>query len=208
MLKKLIILILLISAVYYWYQQKGVAINLEDIPKLGIVYDDKLSIKKPPIQKKLDNTVQTFKTGGYTITPLASFQVEARVLGAKHYSIDREADLAPVDLALGWGPMSQQEVLDALSISQSGRFYYWRTDNFPIPRRDIETNSANMHFIPANQDIEKQLKEIDAGDQVKFKGYLVKIDADDGWRWISSMTREDTGGGACELVLVDDITRL
>jgi len=134
--------------------------------------------------------------------------VEARVLGAKHYSIDREADLAPVDLALGWGPMSQQGVLDALSISQSGRFYYWRTENFPIPRRDIETNSANMHFIPANQDIEKQLKEIDAGDQVKFKGYLVKIDADDGWRWMSSITREDTGGGACELVLVDDITRL
>jgi len=208
MLNKLIILVLLISAIYYWYQQKGVAINLEDIPKLDIVYDDKLSIKKPPIQKKLDNPVQSFKTGGYTITPLASFQVEARVLGAKHYSIDREADLAPVDLALGWGPMSQQGVLDALSISQSGRFYYWRTENFPIPRRDIETNSANMHFIPANQDIEKQLKEIDAGDQVKFKGYLVKIDADDGWRWMSSITREDTGGGACELVLVDDITRL
>jgi len=51
MLNKLIILVLLISAIYYWYQQKGVAINLEDIPKLDIVYDDKLSIKNHPYRK-------------------------------------------------------------------------------------------------------------------------------------------------------------
>ncbi|MBM2830176.1 MAG: hypothetical protein HW411_966 [Gammaproteobacteria bacterium] len=208
MSKNLIILIFLIIAGYYWHQQKDVAVNLEEIPGLNLTYDDKLSLEEPPIQKKLGSQVQPIRAGGYTITPLASFQAQARVLGAKHYSIDREADLAPVDLALGWGPMAQQEVLDTLSISQSGRFYHWQTDDFPIPRRDIETNSANMHFIPASPAIEKQLKQIDAGDQVKFKGYLVKIDADDGWRWNSSMTRNDTGGGACEVVLIDDITRL
>ena len=208
MFKKLLIVIVLLSAGYYWNQQNDVVLNLQDVSRPGLVYDDKLSIKKPPIQKKLDGPVQPFKAGSYTFTPMASFQVEARVLGAKHYSIDREADLAPVDLALGWGPMAKQDVLDVLSISQSGRFYYWRTDNFPIPRREIETNSANMHFIPANPVIEKQLKQINEGDQVKFKGYLVKIDADDGWRWVSSLTRDDTGGGACEVVLIDDITRL
>ena len=25
------------------------------------------------------------------------------------------------------------------------------------------------------------------------------------WRWISSMTREDTGGGACEVIFVQDL---
>jgi hypothetical protein len=65
-----------------------------------------------------------------------------------------------------------------------------------------------MHFIPASPEVEEKLKKIKKNDQVKFKGYLVKVEAQDGWRWTSSTTRNDTGGGACELVLVEDISLL
>ncbi len=102
-----------------------------------------------PIQRNLDNATPIIKNG-YQITPLADFHVEARVLSAEHYWMDHEADLAPVDLALGWGPMSDEAVLDKITISQSNRFYFWRLESFPIPREDIETHSANMHMIPAN----------------------------------------------------------
>jgi hypothetical protein len=208
MTRNLIVLLLVIGAVYYWQQESSVALELGEIPELGIIYDVKLSIKKPPLQEPVKNAFQPFSTGEYTFTPLARFQAAARVLGTKHYSMDREASLAPVDLALGWGPMAKREVLNAISISQSGRFYYWRTDNFPIPRRDIETNSANMHFIPATPEVGKKLRQIRDNDEIKFKGYLVRVDAADGWRWISSTTRNDTGDGACELVLIDDISLL
>ncbi len=208
MSRNLIALLLVIGAVYYWQQGSNVALDLAEIPELGIVYDEKLSIKKPPIQEPLMNSVRPFTIGEYTFTPLAEFQVAARVLGTKHYSMDREASLAPVDLALGWGPMAKREVLNAISISQSGRFYYWRSDNFPIPGRDIETNSANMHFIPATPEVGKKLRQIRDNDEIKFKGYLVRVDAADGWRWISSTTRNDTGHGACEVILVDDISLL
>jgi hypothetical protein len=30
----------------------------------------------------------------------------------------------------------------------------------------------------------------------------VQVNTPDGWRWRSSLTREDTGGGACEVVYV------
>ena len=48
--------------------------------------------------------------------------------------------------------MSDQEaVLQSIDISQSGRWYLvWTTRDFPIPRRAIETQSANMHMVPAN----------------------------------------------------------
>ena len=36
---------------------------------------------------------------GYQITPLQKFDFEAVVLRTEHYSMDREAQLAPVDLA-------------------------------------------------------------------------------------------------------------
>jgi hypothetical protein len=41
------------------------------------------------------------------------------------------------------------------------------------------------------------------GSVVRLEGYLVEARADDGWRWRSSLTREDTGNGACELVWVE-----
>ena len=90
-------------------------------------------------------------------------------MAAEHYSLGREADLSPVDLALGWGKMSDEAILKDIKISQSNRFYYWRVDEFPIPRREIEMQSANMHMIPADAQIEKILKSIRPGQMVKLK---------------------------------------
>ena len=120
--------------------------------------------------------------------------------------MDREAELAPVDLALGWGPMANPTVIEQVKISQSNRFYHWHVDQFPIPRRDIEVNSANMHMVPASADVERALRAIRPGVKVSFSGYLIEARAPDGWRWKSSLTREDTGAGACELVWVEKIT--
>ena len=142
---------------------------------------------------------------GHRIIPLEKFEFDARVLRTEHYSMDLEAQLARVDLALGWGPMADPAVLEKVSITQSNRFYYWRTDDFPIPRREIEINSANMHMVPASADVERTLNSIKPGQHVKFSGYLIEARAPDGWRWKSSLTREDTGQGACELVWVEKI---
>lgn len=148
----------------------------------------------------------SFNVNGYSITPLESFEIEARVLSAEHYSFGREADLAPVDLALGWGKMSDEAILKDIKITQSNRFYYWRVDEFPIPRREIETQSANMHMIPADDAIASRLKSVKTGQVVKISGFLVRADASDGWHWKSSLTREDTGNGACEVVYVKSLT--
>ena len=153
-----------------------------------------------PIQNAANQS--NFNVKGYTITPLESFEIQARVLSTEHYSFGRESDLSPVDLALGWGKMSDEVVLKDIKITQSNRFYYWHVDEFPIPRREIETHSANMHMIPADDAIESTLKSIRAGQVVEISGYLVQINASDGWHWKSSLTREDTGNGACEVVYV------
>lgn len=209
MSRSLLILLLVGLVGYYFYEPpEKVVVNIQEITQPRIVYDKMLSIDKPPVQAVPEKPVAPFTIGDYTFTLVAEFQVAARVLSTKHYRFDREADLAPVDLALGWGPMAKFEILKDITISQNGRFYYWYTDEFPIPRREIETNSANMHFIPASTAVGKRLREIKKNDKIRFKGYLVRVEAQDGWRWDSSITREDTGGGACELVLVEDISLL
>ncbi|MCP5420239.1 MAG: hypothetical protein H6970_11325 [Gammaproteobacteria bacterium] len=158
-----------------------------------------------PVQKPISGSLPALDKAGYTIKPLATFEVEARVLSKEDYSFDEGAALAPVDLALGWDKMSDTDVLSHFEISQSGRFYYWSTPEFPIPRHDVETQSANMHMIPATRTIEKRLKSIRNGNLVRFSGYLVEVNRDDGWHWRSSLTRNDTGNGACELVWVETL---
>ena len=145
---------------------------------------------------------------GYTIAPLQTFDIEARVLGVKSYRTGREADLSPVDLALGWGRMSDSAVLEQVSISQGNRFYFWRVKEFPIPREEIERSSANMHMIPADSGIERRLDQVREGQRVRIQGWLVEARGHDGWRWRSSLTRNDTGAGACEVIYVRDIAIL
>jgi hypothetical protein len=159
-----------------------------------------------PKQASIPGAPPVFTRAAYKITALASFDITARVIRAEHYHFDRESDLAPVDLALGWGPMSDTAVLHGLSFSQDHRFYFYHWDHAPpIPAGEIVTHSANMHLIPANGGVAKRLSRIRAGNLVHFTGYLVKVDAPDGWHWVSSLTRTDTGGGACELVWVEDL---
>jgi len=157
-----------------------------------------------PLQRGADEA-RAFEHNGYRIKPLADFTIKARVLGREDYRLDREAELAPMDLALGWGPMSDQAVLDEIDISQSGRWYRWHAKQLPIPRRDIERNSANMHLIPADEWVNDTLDDIREGSIVELRGFLVEAKSDDGWRWRSSLTRDDTGARACELVFVERV---
>ncbi len=178
---------------------------------LGFWFFTEEEVRHGPGVVAADDPIQTrpisaksFDFKGYTIKPLASFEIKARVLSRKDYSFGREAELSPLDFALGWGNMSDETILDQIKIWQSGRWYRWQVKQFPIPRREIETHSANMHMLPANERIEYLLKKVKKGDIIELKGHLVKVEADDGWRWKSSLTRKDTGNGACEVIWVED----
>ena len=152
----------------------------------------------------VNEQIKTFDQ--FTIENLSAFEGEFRVLSREDYSMGREAEVSPVDFALGWGRMAEPQIYKQLSIRQSNRWYYWRYENTPpIDVREIETHSANMHMIPANKEIAKQLSKVQKDDLIYLKGHLVEVRAQDGWIWRSSLTREDTGNGACELFLIEDI---
>ena len=157
-----------------------------------------------PIQKTVAS--KSISHGDYTLQPQASFEITARVLSKTKYTFDRNADLVPVDLALGWGPMSQHKVLDTLKIWQDHRWYFYRYEGSPvIPNDQMAKHSANMHLIPHNSKIESQIKAVKKGEVVHLTGYLVNVTGENGFYWNSSLTREDTGDGSCEVVLVKTI---
>jgi len=179
-------------------------------PSNEIIHPSGVIIEEEPFQTNIIDG-KNWTVDDYSYRSMADFRIEARVLGKESYSVDRESDISPYDLALGWGPMSDQAVIDELDISQRNRWYYWKTRKFPIPKRDIQKYSANMHMIPANENIENELDKIVKGNIIVLEGSLVEVHAssdDDNWRWKSSLLREDTGGGACEVVWVEKVTIL
>lgn len=164
----------------------------------------------PPLQTDAPRGLALPAIGAATLSPLAGFSVEARVLGREDYRLGREAEFSPTDLALGWGRMADDTVLAQLTISQGGRWYRYRwQDQPPIPADEIARSSANMHIVPANDAVAAALGRVEAGQRLRIDGWLVRIDADDGrWHWRSSLSREDSGDGACELVYACALTTL
>ena len=161
-----------------------------------------------PIQNNLPGTQKIpFSDGNLRL--LAEFEVTARILGRENYSLDKESQYSPLDLALGWGPMANPRVIEKLKITQGGRFYHYRWSNAPpLPGKQIAHNSANMHIIPANANVKKSLDQLERGQMVSLKGYLVHYREDIGkrwWEWKSSLTRTDEGKGACELFYVENV---
>ncbi len=141
--------------------------------------------------------------GGFSLLPQAHYRITARLLSIQHYRFGRDAELSPLDFALGWGPMSDNRVLQALELSQSGRFFWlhWAVQP-PLPETVLFTHASNTHLIPATAEIGRQLARMRAGQVVTLDGQLVNVTAADGWYWHTSLTRSDQGAGACELMLV------
>ena len=140
---------------------------------------------------------------GYHINALENYEIDARVLSRHDYRDDREAALAPTDLALGWGPMADEGVLASIEVSQNHRWYFWRAAKLPIPAREIEHHSANVHIIAASTAAANALAGVKPHDRVRVAGKLVEVHADDGWQWRSSLSRTDTGASACELLWLE-----
>jgi len=160
-------------------------------------------VAESPQQTKL-KAPQAWRHKGYSIKPLAQYQLQARVLGRETYHFDATSDLSPLDLALGWGPLSDSAVLDQIEFSQSSRWLSWRSEAWPLPPDEIGRNVANVHAIPASPYIARQLKKLRPGQITELAGYLVEVRPESGGSaWASSLSREDSGKGACEIMWVE-----
>lgn len=160
-----------------------------------------------PLQSEVPAQMQPFLHGDATVTPLAGFSIQARVLGREDYQFDDGAAFSPTDLALGWSRMADPLNYRRLEISQSGRWYRyrWGGEGPPLPLQEIIRSSANMHLIPADESVAQALARVRPDQTVRLQGWLVEVRREN-YVWRSSMTREDSGAGACELIYVCAVT--
>jgi hypothetical protein len=167
-------------------------------------------IATEPEQTELPAATAAISHREFQLKPLAHFSVDARLLHRKNYRYDNIAKLAPTDLALGWGEMSDQSVVDRLTISQSSRFYWYEYQlPPPIPQEAIVRHSTNVHIIPADDAVRAECKSLRAGELIHLDGELVEVTGPGiASSWRSSLRRDDSGNGACEVLLAEHVWRI
>lgn len=200
-MKRWLLLVALLALAWQWWPLPVPAVQGPPPPVAAPDHD-----RAAPVQRDLEDGPR-FVINGIAAHALAEYTVSARVLSTARYRLGRTASLAPLDFALGWGRMTDAAVLDRLDIHQGGRWYYWRYQGAPpLPEDEIVRSSANTHLIPADRAVAKALARAKAGRHVTLRGYLVELAAADGWHWRSSLRRDDSGDGACELLYVQAAT--
>ncbi|HEY5810557.1 MAG TPA: hypothetical protein VIT67_21490 [Povalibacter sp.] len=150
-------------------------------------------------------TASSFSFGKFELLPQAEYHITARVLSVEPYRVDGGARLSPLDFAVGWGPMSDSAVLEHFRITQGARFFTIYPDEEAIDLATALHGSANMHLIPATSQVRDQLQGVRAGNVVRMSGMLVNARTTEGFTWNTSLTRADTGAGACELFYVESV---
>ncbi|MBA7490362.1 hypothetical protein ES702_00900 [subsurface metagenome] len=173
-----------------------------------------------PVQTETENQdiIQFTKDDyEYKLTPLYDYEINGLVVHKMDYtwfSIYKTDSVFPLDLCMIWGENVENKIYKnkSLKFSQDMRFCFAKWQG----QIDFNNNQiSNNHLVIQDEKIEKELKKISTGDQVKIKGQLVDIEAKNLGKpgkydpeyieWKSSTTREDVGSGACEVIYLSDI---
>lgn len=158
----------------------------------------------PPVQTDLEQAVLVEHPVADLIL-FAEFSLTALVLSSRTYR-DELSSVAPVDLALAWGASSDPERIRDIEYWQHDRWYVYRSPN-PISD-EIRHSSSNMHMIPSDVGVEQVLKTIKAGNLIRLSGHLCDIRKPGKPEILSSRSRTDRDGGACEIVRIESLSVL
>lgn len=153
----------------------------------------------------------------YKLTPLYDYEINTLIVHKMDYtwfSIYKTDSVFPMDLCTIWGRNVKDKTYQdkSLKFSQDIRYCFaqWQS-NLNFNNNEV----ANNHLVTNDEALEKKLKKISVGDQVKIKGQLVNIEATnlgepgrydpEKINWETSTTREDTAAGACEIIYLKNI---
>jgi hypothetical protein len=163
------------------------------------------ALKLPPVQTPTTRPAFAYKE--FRITPRAEYDITARVFSTRRYGwniVDDFYKVAPEDLAVGWGPLSDYKNRDILHIGQEDRFFKYRWyGQPPYPRDVMISNMSNNHIVPANDEMADKLRDVRPGDIVHMKGALIDINEPGHGTIATSLTRTDSGPGACEILWLE-----
>jgi hypothetical protein len=193
----------------------AIYLSFRDIPLPEASRIDDAIKEGEPLQAASNQGVFTTIIKGYTytITPRATYAISGLVVsqhrGDALFNMYHTADPGNTeDVCVVWGEAIANGSYRKVTY-ESGEFTcYYGWSGILTPPFNPEKMSNN-HLIPANDTVAHQIRGIRAGDQIRMNGLLVDYRVSSGGRNVftrqTSLSRKDTGNGACEIVYVTDM---
>jgi hypothetical protein len=169
-----------------------------------------IDISRDPIQTPDTTFLPPLLLRGtrYFFTVKASYSLSGMIVSTRRYPSGFMSILSPYDYATIWGKVP--DYLSYIKFNQVVRYCLFSYDlASPVDKDYIQKHMANNHMIPATANLRKALKLAKKDDLVQIDGYLVYVMANMRKRgvatWNSSLTRDDGGAGACEIIYVQKL---
>jgi hypothetical protein len=181
-------------------------------PHLSGTETEEIDISRDPLQTPNPSgepIIKEIKNGHLMLTPVAEYRVSGVVVSKKSYDGGWESQISPYDLAIVWGKLAEPAYDKYIEYWQNNRWYFFRyKEASPFDHSYVVTHSGNHHTIPANYNVRKALESIRKNDKVTLKGYLVNVKGTYRGKaifWNTSLSRNDTGNGSCEVFYVSKV---
>jgi hypothetical protein len=126
-------------------------------------------------------------------------------------------EVMPVDIAVVTAPYNDPKVLEEFYTIMRDR-YAWMLPKHKDADRPPDEHVTNNHLLAPTEDINKKIRNLKVGQQVKIKGHLVRVTYPNGAQQTSSQSRTDQGyapvwrrgdpgvaQGGCEIILVESV---
>ena len=187
----------------------------QKLKKENTIYTENKNFFEAPIQKEASGEKEQIIIGGkeITIKKLYSYEVSGRVVQTYEYKDYYYGDetyntIAKKDVGIVWGNLVQDDILKNIKFSMNGarflKYTYRRGDWKKKLGAPIKKLCSNNHLISDDETITSLIKQINKHDYIKISGYLINAYWGNSYL-TTSISRDDEGNGACEVVYVTDI---
>jgi len=176
------------------------------------VDDIQSSLYLEPKQTETDMKAFTITKEDYTyeLTPQFNYELYGLVVedydAENFFDITHEHDpMQTKDVCTLWGENLKSDIYQRVNYSHGEWTCYYKTKSNEDYKLFSGDEFANNHLIPSNDEVYKNIKNSQIGDQVYIKGYLVDyaINTPEGKTGTrdTSTVRTDTG---CEIIYVTE----
>ncbi len=152
----------------------------------------------------------------FEIMPKYSYEIYGLVVSYRLHDADggmmlhalSKDHLNVADYCVVWGTSADPSLLREFDFSNGQFSCQYGTQNRDAWNAFNNQQLSNNHLLALDEHVRSTIDDIKIGDQIKIKGWLAHYKNPLGYERGTSITRTDKGDGACETILVDEISIL
>lgn len=155
----------------------------------------------------------TFKEQPFEIIPKYNYELYGLVVsyrlhdsesGPMLHALNKD-HINVADYCVVWGQSADPEILRHFDFNNGQFSCQYSTKDRAAWEAFNHQQLSNNHLLAIDESIRDRIDEISIGDQILIKGWLAHYKNPAGYERGTSITRSDTGDGACETIMVNEV---